>query len=471
MVVVVRPFVLAVCACTVLAGCAAVGPDYHLPTQAIVNAPAAQGGFVSASTGTGTAALPEQWWRLYDDAVLDRLIGQTLAANTRLRVAEANLQYSDALRAEADSQRFSGSVDAATAWNHPSEEAVLKRVGVTPYQNYNGGVSVTYDLDLFGAIRRGEEAARASDEAAAAARDLVRINVVAQTVRAYADACNAGHEISLLRQRIGVEQNDVRLTQLMVSHGRTSPTEMARQQDTMATVQAQLPSLEAAQRNALFRLATLAGQPPANFDRALLACDAPLHMDQRLPVGDARAMLKRRPDVHAAERRLAAATARIGVATAALYPDIKFGASVGSTGKAVDALTGYTNRFAIGPQISWNLNRNAVRAHIEQANAQTCASLAAFDATVLEALRETETTLNNYAADLDRQHQLRLARDDAVHRAEQMEALQKGGRIDSLTLLAAERDRWAAEQVLATGEATLNDDQVAIFLALGGGWR
>ncbi|MFK2891721.1 efflux transporter outer membrane subunit [Dyella flagellata] len=462
---------LALCVCTLVAGCAAVGPDYHLPAQATVNAPAAQGGFVSASNGTSISALPEHWWKLYDDPALDRLIGQTLAANTQLRVAEANLQYSDALRTEADSQHFSGSVDAATAWNHPSEEAVLKHVGVTPYQNYNGGVSVNYDLDLFGAIRRGEEAARANDEAAEAARDLVRINVVAETVRAYADVCNAGHEISLMRQRIGVEQNDVRLTQLMVSHGRTSPVEVARQQDTMATVQAQLPALEAAQRNALFRLATLAGQPPANFDRALLACDAPLQLDQLLPVGNGQAMLKRRPDVRAAERHLAAATARIGVATAALYPDIKFGVSVGSTGKAVDALTGYTNRFAIGPQISWNLNRNVVRARIEQANAQTRASLAAFDGTVLEALREVETSLNNYAADLDKQHQLQLARDNAAHRTEQMEELQKGGRIDSLTLLAAERDRWAAEQLLATGEATLNHDQVAIFLALGGGWR
>ncbi|GLQ91735.1 outer membrane efflux protein [Dyella acidisoli] len=403
--------------------------------------------------------------------MLDGLIAQTLTANTQLRFAEANLEHSDALLIDADSQRFTGSVDAATAWNHPSEEAVLKRTGVTPYQNYNSGVSISYDLDLFGAIRRGVEAARADDEAAVAARDLVRINVVAETVRAYADACNAGHEILLAQKRIGVEQDDAHMTQELVLHGRASPLDSTRQQDALATIKAQLPPLEAKQRNALFRLATLAGQPPANFDRTLLACNTPLHLDQPLPVGDGQDLLKRRPDVRAAERHLAAATARIGIATAALYPDIKFGVSLGSTGKAVDALTGYTNRFAIGPMVSWNLNRNAVRARIDEANAQSHANLAAFDGVVLNALREAETSLDTYVADLDKQEQLKVARDNAVHRASQAEELERGGRIDRLSLLAAERDRWMAEQTAAAGEAALNRDQIDIFLALGGGWQ
>lgn len=461
---------LAACACIAFVGCAEVGPDYRVPAKAMVNAPAAQGAFASASAATSAAALPVNWWKLYDDPVLDRLIAQTLAANTQLRFAEANLEHSDALLIDADSQRFAGSVDAATAWNHPSEESVLKRVGVAPYQNYNAGVSVSYDLDLFGAIRRGVEAARADDEAAVAARDLVRVNVVAETVRAYADACNAGHEMVLAQKRIGIEQDDVRMIQELVSHGRASPLDSTRQQNALATIRASLPLLAAAQRNALFRLATLAGQPPADFDRRLLACNTPLHLDHPLPIGDGRDLLKRRPDVRMAERHLAAATARIGIATAALYPDIKFAVSAGSTGKAADALTGYTNRFAIGPQVSWNLNRGAVHARIDEANAQSHAMLAAVDGAVLNALRDVETSLNTYAADLDKQDQLKLARDAAVQRAAQAEELKQGGRIDSLSLLAAERDRWTAEQAVAMGQSTLNRDQIDTFLALGGGW-
>lgn len=463
--------VSASCALLVMVGCTTVGPDYRVPAQAVINAPASQGRFVSAPAAAENAALPEQWWKLYDDAVLDRLIARTLAANTQLRAAEANLAHSDALLSEAGAQHFAGTVDAATAWTHPSEEAVLKRVGTTPYQNYNGGVSVSYDLDLFGAIRRGVEAAKADDEAAVAARDLVRINVVAQTAHAYADVCNAGHEVALLRERIVAEQEYARLTQVLVSHGRASPLDAARRQSALEMTRAPLPALEAAQRNGIFRLATLAGLPPADADRELLDCHTPLHLRAQLPVGDGRDMLRRRPDVRASERRLAAATARIGVATAALYPDIRLGVSVGSTGKAVDALTGYTNRYAVGPMISWNLNRSAVRARMAQADAQSVASLAAFDGTVLNALREVETSLNDYAADLDREEKLRAALDNATLLATQTAELQRGGRIDSLTAVAAERDRWAAEQALASMQATINRDQIDVFLALGGGWQ
>ena len=464
-------FVIGLLACASVAGCATVGPGYHVPAQSVVNVASAQGAFVATTNGTRADALPSRWWALYHDPVLDGLIRQTLAANTQLRVAEANLERYHAFVEEVRSQRFSAGVDAATAWTHPSEEAVLKRVGVKPYENYNAGVSVGYDLDLFGAIRRGVEAASADDEAAVAARDLVRINVVAETVRAYADLCNAGHDITLMQQQIGTEQDYVRLTQVSVDHGRTSPMEMTHQQDVLANVQAQMPALKAAQRNAAFRLATLAGRPPEEASPELLACHAPLELQHPIPVGDGQSLLKRRPDVRAAERRLAASTARIGVATAALYPDIKLGLSVGSTGKAMDAATGYTHRFAVGPLVSWNLNRDAVRAQIAQADAQSQASLATFDGTVLGALRDVETALETYAADLDQQDALTAARDSARHRAEQMEELHKGGRIDSFAMLAAERDRWVAEHALAVSQRTINRDQVTIFLALGGGWE
>lgn len=463
--------IIGLLACAAVAGCATVGPDYHVPGRAAINAPAAQGRFVAGAHGTRADALPPHWWALYHDPVLDRLIRQSLAANTELRIAQANLERNNAFVEEARSQRFSASVDAATAWTHPSEEAVLKRVGVKPYENYNAGVSVGYDLDLFGAIRRGVEAASADDDAAMAARDLVQVNVVAETVRAYADLCNAGHEISLMQQQIATERDYVRLMQVSVDHGRTSPVEVTRQQDVLSNVQAQLPALQAAQRNASFRLATLGGHPPEDATPALLACHTPLQLDHPIPVGDGQDLLKRRPDVRAAERHLAAATARIGVATAALYPDIKLGLSVGSTGKAVDAATGYTNRFAAGPLVSWNLNRDAVRAHIAQADAQSRASLAAFDGTALGALRDVETSLETYAADLEQQDQLTAARDSAQRRVAQMEELHQGGRIDSLSLLAAERDRWVAEHALAVSQRTLNRDQVMIFLALGGGWE
>jgi outer membrane protein TolC len=190
-----------------------------------------------------------------------------------------------------------------------------------------------------------------------------------------------------------------------------------------------------------------------------------------LPVGDGAALLKRRPDVRAAERRLAGAVARIGVATADLYPDIKLGASIGSTGAGADFLSPLTNRFGVGPAISWNLHRSAVRANIEQSEAFSRGSLAAFDGTVLAALREVETALNNYAADLGRFDELKAARDNALRVSTHIDSLRRGGRIGGLAALDAERTAVAAEQAVTDIETTVNADQIAIFLALGGGWN
>jgi NodT family efflux transporter outer membrane factor (OMF) lipoprotein len=461
----------ALLASLLLSACAAVGPDYHLPGQAVVNAPLAQGGFLSGTAVTTGDPLPDQWWRLFDDPVLNGLIEQALAANTDLRVAEANLLRSDALLAEARTGREVGGVaNLETSWAQPSAEAVMQHVRPPEHQIYNGGVSISYDLDLFGGLRRGIEAVTAEDEAAVAARDLVRINVAAQTAQAYSDACNTGHEVADLHQLLAILEENLRLTRLMIAHGRAPQFEQDRQQGLLAATRARLPRVEAGQRNAVFRIATLMGRVPAEFDHSLLDCRTPLALRQLMPVGDGQGLLKRRPDLRAAERRLAAATARIGIATAALYPDIKLGASLGSTGAADDLLSPLTNRFGIGPLISWNLHRSTVRARIAQAEARTRADLATFDGTVLAALREVESALNNYAADLQRVGDLRAARDDAVRVSERTATLQRGGKLGGLAALDAQRSRVVAEQSLTAAQADINRDQIALFLALGGGW-
>ena len=455
----------------VLSACATVGPDYHMPERAVVNVPDARGAFLSGGRETTSDPLPDRWWKLFDDPILDRLIEQALAANTDLHVAEANLQRSEALLAEARTGREAGgNANLETSWAQPSAEAVMQHVQPPEHQIYNGGISISYDLDLFGGIRRGVEAAAADDEAAVAARDLVRINVAAQTAQAYADACNAGHEITDLRQLIALLEEDLRLTRLMIAHGRAPRFEQDRQQGLLASTRSRLPRMEAGQRNAVYRIATLMGRVPAAFDHTLLACNTPLALRAELPIGDGQSLLKRRPDVRAAERRLAAATARVGVATAALYPDIKLGASLGSTGATADLLSPLTNRFGIGPLISWDLHRSTVRTRIAQSEAQTRANLAAFDGTVLTALREVESALTNYAADLERLAELKTASDSAVRVSDRTAALRRGGKLGGLVALDAQRNRITAQQAVAAVQTDINRDQIALFLALGGGW-
>lgn len=459
------------CAVLILAGCAEVGPNYHLPRQALVNAPSANGDFVSGGKTVFQDAPPDHWWKLYEDPKLDALIERALAANTDLRVAEANLEHAQALLAEARTgQEVDGSIDGQSSWTKPSGEQVLQRVNEKPRLAYNVGIGVSYDVDLFGGIRRGVEASSADTEAAVAARDLVRVNIAAETARAYADVCNAGHEIAVLQQVLALQGESLRLTRELITNGRAAPLEGDRQVSTLESARARLPLLKARQRNAAYLIATLQGRPPEAFDASLLSCAAPLQVRSPLPVGDGQALLKRRPDVRAAERRLAAATARIGMTTAGLYPDVKLGASIGSTGASPDFLTPFTNHYAIGPQLSWNLRQSTTRARIASAEADTKAKLASFDGVVLSALRETETALETYSADLEREQRLKAACDSARGAEAQTLKLWKGGRVSGLALVDAERTSALAAQALAGAETDISNDQIEVFLALGGGW-
>lgn len=457
-----------------LAGCKTVGPDYHLPSQATVKAPAAQGGFVGAQANPAVsqAPLPLDWWRLYDDLRLDGLIGQAFAANTDLRIAEANLERSHALLAEAQAARRPNlTFNFDPAYAQLSAQQYLQTAAVPAMGLYDVGLSLSYQLDLFGGIRRGIEAAKADDEAVEAARDLARVNVAAEVMRAYVDVCGGGAELAAARRALDLQQRSLALTQRLTRAGRGVSLDVTRSQGQIELYRANIPALLARQRNAVFRLATLTGRPPAAFDASLEACAAPPALRAPIPVGDGAALLARRPDVRAAERRLAASTATIGVRTAALYPNVALGGSIGSTGAMSSALSDLTNRYAVGSNITWRLDHTADRARIEQAQAQARADLARFDGTVLTALREVESALNTYSHDLDRDANLRAAQASARQALADARRLQAAGRTGALATLDAERTLAATDLAVAASQSQLAADQVGLFLALGGGWE
>jgi outer membrane protein TolC len=222
----------------------------------------------------------------------------------------------------------------------------------------------------------------------------------------------------------------------------------------------------------LFRLATLMGSVPRDFPAEVANCVQPPRVTTVLPVGDGAALLRRRPDVRQAERDLAASTARIGVAVADLYPKISFGLSAVSAGPIGDFGKRDTFAWNVGPLISWSVpNTGVVRARIAQAEAGSRINFAKFDGTVLTALRETETALDTYSHELERQASLQAARDASANVAEQARRLYQGGRTGYLDALDAERSLAASEATLAASKAQLADDQIALFLALGGGWE
>jgi outer membrane protein TolC len=205
----------------------------------------------------------------------------------------------------------------------------------------------------------------------------------------------------------------------------------------------------------------------------LASCVTPPHLTELIPVGDGATLLKRRPDVRQADRRMAAATARIGVATADLYPKITLKGLYGAVTSQLDEFTSPNSRtWGVGPSISWTFpNMAGPRARVRAAKATAAAALASFDSVVLQALKETEQALATYGSELDRRQALSDAQDRA-HKAFDMAHDQfLAGSLSNLDLLTTEQSLVAADAAVASSDATLIQDQIAVFRALGGGWR
>jgi NodT family efflux transporter outer membrane factor (OMF) lipoprotein len=456
-----------------LSACAA-GPDYVAPTPPS----ASSGPFISSPLAAGgtpafaQAPVQQDWWRLYEDPVLDQLIADALAANTDVRVAVARLEKARASLRGARSDRLPQTSLSASG-DYGRVPAGQRQPGAQREDwAIDGGLSVSYEVDLFGRVSRGVEAARGDADAAAADADAVRVAVVADTTRAYADAASGAAQLSVAREIVGLLDRLLGLTQRRQEAGLVNSLDVARIATLRDQRAADIPRIEAQRQAALFRLATLTGRAPNALPEIAARRSVNLEIARPIPVGDGTALLARRPDVRAAERRLAADTARIGVATADLYPKISLGGSVGSTGNDIAGIFGAGPlRWLLGGLISWNFpNQEAARARIAGAEADSRASLATFDGAVLNALEETETALSNYARSLERRQALKSARDFAEKAATITRAQQREGAIDTLQQLDTERTFAEAEAALALQDALVAQAQIDVFRALAGGW-
>lgn len=471
-----KPLVVAL-ACSTLAACSTLtsGPDYRQPNDALASQSAAARPFVGATASVFIAkALPDQWWQLYHDARLDGLVHSALQHNRDLKIAAANLSRVSAIEDEvAGGKKPTIAISANPYYGHPSGVAVLQPGYEPPNKaRYSASFGVSYDLDLFGKLSRASEAAAADREAAAAALDLARVNIAASTARAYAEICATGLRIQSAEKSVQLQREAFDVSTRLQQAGRVSTLDRDRAQSQLNQLKAALPPLIAARQGALYRLAVLTGQLPEDFSREIAQCTSPPQLTQLIPVGDGASLIRRRPDIREAERSLAAATARIGMNMADRYPKISLGLLGVSASTTADFAQKDSIAWSLGPLISWTLpNNGVVDAKVAQAEASTQMALAKFDATLLKALQETETALTNYAQELDRQTALKAARDDAAKVNMQTRRLYQNGKIDYLQALDAERSLAAAGASLASSVAALADDQVQLFLALGGGWQ
>ena len=456
-----------------LSGCM-VGPNYRTPLP-IGGQPV---GAFRQSTSTVSQEQPQDdWWRLYRDPKLDALIAQAFAANTDLRVAAANLEAAKAAVDLAKSGRWpTTALSAGAAYGVTSAE--LARAGSlrrdpTADAILQAGVNVSWEIDLFGRIRRQVEAARADAEASASLRDAVQVEVAAEVTGAYADACAFASAADVQRRSITLAERSARLVEAQADAGAVGNLEVTRAQALTEQSRAGLAPLDAQRRAAVYRLAVLTGQTPETRVDAAERCVAPLILTQSIPTGDGASLIARRPDVRAAERRLAAATARIGVATADLYPTIDLGAAVASLASSLSGLGAVASRtWSVGPLATWLVpNQSAARARIRAARATADADLASFDGSVLTALRDVELALNALAADFQRRDALQAARVRDARAVTLSEQRFGAGATGFLDLLDAQRTLIADDNALALSSQAIGADQVQLFKALGGGWH
>ena len=462
---------LTLLAAGLLSACA-VGPNYERPATP----PAAAGAFVDPGvTKVSAGAVEGEWWRLFRDPVLDRLVVDALAHNTDIRVAAANLRRVRALLSEARNQRLP-TTDLSARYNRQRAGANSSNIPgaqSAEFDFFQVGLDAGYQVDLFGQVSRSIEAARGDVAAAQAGLDAARIAIAAETARTYAQACGFAAQAAVARETAQLQDQTLDLTRRLLQAGRGTQRDVDQALVLAENARAQVPQFEAERRAALYALATLTGRPPAETDDAAEQCTVPPQVSGLIPVGDGNALLARRPDVRAAERRLAAATARVGVATAALYPSIQLLGSISLGAQDIDQLAKSDSfNFSLGPLISWSFpNMGQARARLRQAEATADGSLASFDGTVLTALREVEQALARYSGEIERNIALRRAEAAASNAARIAGLRFSAGRDTLLQRIDAERDRASARATLAQSNSALAEAQVALFNALGGGWE
>lgn len=456
-------------ACTALAACA-VGPDYREPP------PMATGDGWTLEVAAAPADL-DQWWLMLDDPLLEGLIETALAANRDLHKAMARIDEARALH-----DRVAGGRAPVVTARGGVERRRQSESGPLPVNSIPGmdttqtihdaGFDAAWELDLFGAKQRALDGAGARLQATAIEAQGVRMRVVAEVVRTWFTAIGAGEELRAQQAAVESLRQSLDLVRLRHFAGDASLADVDVVHAQWAAADAALPGIVARGRAAAMGLAVLTGSPP---ERGLALLDImptlPVLFD--LPVGERADVLRRRPDVLAAERELAARTADIGVATAELFPRLSIGASGGF--QALDAEDWFRSdsaRVSLLPVISWRLfDGGRVRAEIRARDAAQMQAALAYEQSVLAALGDAERALSDYRSGL-----LTLQRREVVleasHRSHDYAAARHAaGDIALAELLAAQR-RVYEEQIVATRAHTAAAVQmVALYKALGGGWE
>lgn len=470
-----RPYqtvVISLSALLVLAGCA-VGPDYAPPLPPPLSASQFSGGAGQSHAGLVPGTVEVEWWRTFDEPALVTLIQRALAANHDVGLAAARLAQATALLRE-DRQGYLPQGGAALAY----EKSRLSKSETLPGQprrseSYRASVDASWEIDLFGRVRRSVEAAQAQAGSREALLRGVQAGVAAAVAATWFELGGIEAELAVVASIRQSQRDSLALVERLVSAGAASELDRLRAEALLRSVEVAAPELERRRAASVNALAVLLGEVPQTFSLPAATPASEALTVRTIAVGDPATLLARRADIAAAERNLAAATARIGIATAGLYPEVQVAGSIGLVAGSLDALgdAGMQSGF-VGPVIRWNLfDAGRVRARIAASEARTREALIAYDQTVLRALQETDDAFKAYGT-AGSTLGLRLLESVANREAARLARLQfSAGAGLYLDVLEAERADFASRRALAVARTNQRLAVVSIYKALGGGWE
>ena len=450
-----------------VSGCA-VGPNYVKPDTPVASQ------FAGAEPAVYSNQQAQvEFWKQFDDPTLDQLVGDALSANYDLRIAVGRLVQARALRNESRFD-FAPTVTASGGYTKQRTPAVEDPFGgAYTTKLYNAGFDATWELDFFGGVRRNVQARNAQLEGEVANLHDAQVSVIAEVARNYFELRGEQTQLAVAQANVKNQEQVLQLTQAQRSAGSGTDLDVARAQSQLSTTLSTIGPTEASISRSIHRLGVLTGREPDALTGLLSAPHDLPPLPHVVPVGSPADMLRRRADIRAAERNLAASTDLVGVAVSNLFPKVTFNGNFGF-GAATPAGLGASgsSSYTIGPGISWAaFDLGRVHEQIAGAKAGAVIALDQYHGTVLNALEETEDALVTHARDRDQLEHAQDAASASATAARLAKIRYEGGLVDFLSVLDAERTELQAEDALAQDRTEAATSLIAVYKALGGGWE
>ncbi len=480
---------LGIVAALTLAGCE-VGPNFHRPKMAVPShwadpttpstghktpAAATAGNGIRSVVSRGPAHLAK-WWTGFHDPVLNSLINRALAQNLSLKQAQEQIVNAREIR-DASAATLGPFVSGTAAYTHSrgSRNTGSGGGGFGPSESdlYQAGFDATWELDIFGQVRRGVQAANADLKAAVDSRRGLMVTLLGEVGNDYMALRGVQQQIAITRYNLASQLKTVKLLKAQIGGGIATQLALTSAEAQAQTTGSQIPELQIQERTDIYAISLLISQTPESLVKELSAAEPVPPPPPVVPIGLPGELLLRRPDVRQAEQQYAAATANVGVAEGNLFPQFTINGNLGyAASNAAKWFDASSLAYGIGPSVSWSLlNWGQVNASINEQKALRIAALLNYHQAVLQALSDADSALAAYTREQVHEHDLAVAAAENERAVRLSLQLYKSGLTDYLNVLQAQQSLFASQESLVLSRTAVSADLVALYKALGGGWK